>query len=269
MPKFWRLCKRGAGFGLVITGALLDWAWRVRRGKARESEWMNRWGRATLKALEIEVEQFGTAPKEGLLVANHLSYADIPLLAGCGAMRFVSKAEVKKWPIIGLLASVGGTIFLQRENRGEVRSVNEQIHRVLDGGEALAFFPEGTSTDGSKVLPFRSSLLAPAAELEAWVTPAWIEYEVSGGQAGEDVCYWGEMTFLPHFLKLLTLPEIKARVVFGTRRKSRDRKQLAQELREDVLELQERHGSASGEEPEKVRGRELGVPSQSMEPVQS
>jgi 1-acyl-sn-glycerol-3-phosphate acyltransferase len=98
-------------------------------------------------------------------------------------------------------------------------------------------FPEGTSTGGGRVLPFHSSLFAPAAQHGWPVTPAWIGYEVVDGSVEEEVAYWRDMTFLPHFLNLLGKRRVRAVVHFGEPLRNSDRKALARELHEAVIRL--------------------------------
>ena len=109
---------------------------------------------------------------------------------------------------------------------------------LVKAGVVVVVFPEGTSSDGQKVLPFFSSLLEPAVVCGCNVTPAFISYEVVDGVAADEVCYWRDMTFGLHFLNLLTKREIRAKVCFGkTHPAGKDRKKLSRELHQVVREL--------------------------------
>jgi 1-acyl-sn-glycerol-3-phosphate acyltransferase len=108
----------------------------------------------------------------------------------------------------------------------------------------LGLFPEGTSTGGDQVLPFHSSLLAPAEEHQWPVTPAWISYSIEDGSVADEICYWREMTFFPHFLNLLSKKRIQARVIYGKPLlPGLNRKEMARRLHEQVCQLKETHTS--------------------------
>lgn len=242
----WVAISRLARFLRAMGARLTEYFWRVRGHPERQPQWLQRTAQASLQALAIRVESVGTPPTNGILVCNHVSYVDIPALASVCPATFVSKAEVRRWPLFGLLARCGGTIFIQREKRTEVQHANEAIQERLGMGGLVVLFPEGTSSDGASVLPFRSSLLAPAVEGECLVTPAHISYEIDGGEPGREVAYWGDMTFGPHFLNLLTKTGVRCRVAWGQPRSGRDRKALAAALHQDVLDLARATPEATG-----------------------
>lgn len=199
---------------------------------------MHRWSPYFLRVLNVRVEISGRPPAHGLLVCNHLSYVDIPLLGTSCPMTFVSKQEVRSWPVIGWLTRCAGTLFVNRERKSDVTSVAAQFRPVIDGGLPVTIFPEGTSSDGHRVLPFRSSLLEPAAANGWPVSAAWIGYRIEDGSVGDEVCYWGDMTFFPHFLNLLSKREVRARVAFGPPLEpGLDRKEMSRRLHAEVVRL--------------------------------
>jgi 1-acyl-sn-glycerol-3-phosphate acyltransferase len=113
---------------------------------------------------------------------------------------------------------------------------------VVEAGVVVTLFLEGTSSDGSKVLPFHSSLLAPVEERDWPVTPAWIHYTLQDGTMSEDVCYWGDMTFFTHFLKMLTKKSIQAHVRFGAPMTGKPgRKELAKGLHAQVCRMKQEY----------------------------
>jgi 1-acyl-sn-glycerol-3-phosphate acyltransferase len=172
-----------------------------------------------------------------MLVCNHVSYLDMPALTTATEMIFLSKAEVRQWPLLGVLARAGGTFFVNRERRADVASLGPQFVPVIEEGVVVTLFPEGTSTGGDRVLSFHSSLLAPAAQ-QGWpVTPAHIRYEVEGGSVESEVAYWRDMTFLPHFLNLLGKRRVRAVITFGEALRHSDRKALARDLHRAVCGL--------------------------------
>ncbi len=237
-----RAALRLAGFLAVAVAALADFILRrCGRGVSARAAWQQTWARRFLQVLNVEVELRGALPESGVLVANHLSYLDIAALALACPMAFVAKAEVRHWPLLGWLARCGGALFVDRERRSDIARLAPHFAPVVHSGVVLAIFPEGTSTGGDRVLPFHSSLLAPAAEHGWPVTPGWIGYELEDGSVADEVCYWRDMTFATHFLNLLTKRRIRGVVAFGEPLRNTDRKELARDLHAAVCFLRERH----------------------------
>ena len=163
-------------------------------------------------------------------------------LLGVQPLVFVSKAEVRRWPVLGWLTACAGTLFLKREAKADILRVSESFASLIEAGVVVTIFPEGTSTDSRQVLPFRPSLLEPAAANGWRVSPAWIAYRLEDGSVGEEVCYWGDMTFAPHLLNLLSKKEIRAFVAYGEPvARGMDRKALALTLHGNVCALAQRH----------------------------
>jgi 1-acyl-sn-glycerol-3-phosphate acyltransferase len=230
------------GRGLALTVSLKA---RSRRAAA---EWLQRTAEGCRRILALEPRTFGPLPSRGLLVANHLSYLDIILLAALRPCVFVSKSEVRAWPVFGQCATLGSTIFVDRSRRGGVSGVVEQMREALADDLLIVLFPEGTSSGGARVLPFRSSLLEPALQLGCPVTAAAIGYAVDNGSVPDEICYWRDMTLLPHLLNVWSKPVIRASLRCGVPRpRGGDRKSLALELHDEVAAL---HA---------VSARELGV----------
>ena len=196
--------------------------------------------RRILRVVASRIEVTGPIPPAGLLVSNHLSYVDILLLGSLAPAVFVSKAEVKGWPVFGWFAALGGTVFVQRERRGQVGEVSDRIHSLLAEKHLVILFPEGTSSNGQAILPFKSALLEPAVGQKCPLSVAWVNYELRDGSVEQDVCYWGDMTFAPHFFKLLTKRRVTARVSFAEiKSPAADRKELAKQLHAAVTRLKE------------------------------
>ena len=199
---------------------------------------MQRHSRRLLRVVAASVSICGRIPTDGLLVSNHLSYLDILVLGSISPTVFVSKSEVRRWPLLGWITHLAGTLFIQREKRSDVARINEQAARVLDSGVLLVIFPEGTSSDGREVLPFKSSLLEPAVARRHALSVAHLSYEIEDGNPGRDVCYWGDMTFGGHLLKLLSKRRVAASVTFAAVGESPEcRKELARQLHSEVSRL--------------------------------
>ena len=201
--------------------------------------WVQRHARRILKTIfKLEASVEGPVPARGLLVSNHLGYLDIFVLASLAPAVFVAKREIKSWPVVGWLAQMGGTLFVNRERRAQVSRVNDQIEAALNRGALVVLFPEGTSSNGRTVLPFKSSLLEPAARTAHPLSVGAIQYAIRDGDVGDEVCYWGGHTFFPHLLHLLGQRAIRATIRFApVERTGADRKQLAQQLRGEILRL--------------------------------
>ena len=236
-----RRMRRLLRLSAAVVAALWDYHKLPRQatGMAR-AEWLQRTFQRGLRAIAVEVSVEGPLPRSGMLVSNHLSYLDIGVVSAAVACVFVSKAEVGGWPLFGRYASGAGTVYVQRERKGDAARANIGIAECLADGVPVALFPEGTTTDGSRVLRFHSTMLQPAIDDAAPVTPCAIRYEVEDGDAALEVCWWGEMKALPHIWNLLGKKAIRAQIIFGEPiRASGERKQFAAGLREQVLRLQE------------------------------
>lgn len=145
----------------------------------------------------------------GAVVANHGSWLDIFALNARKRIYYVAKAEVAGWAGIGWLARATGTVFINRDPREAVAQRALFIAR-LKAGHKLLFFPEGTSTDGRRVLPFKPTLFAafydPELKDEIWVQPVSVVYTAPAGQDPRFYGWWGGMEFAPHLLKVLAAP---------------------------------------------------------------
>jgi 1-acyl-sn-glycerol-3-phosphate acyltransferase len=226
------------GFPLVLLGRLLLLA--APRARARFTAGFFRcWARLVLGFLRVRVETSGRAPRPPfLLVANHLSYLDIPVLASCLPCVFVSKAEVRGWPLLGPICTALGTLYIDRKQRREIPRVMAEIDAALDRGLGVVFFPEGTSSRGETVAPFKPSLLELPVRLGRPVHHATLGYRTPPGEppAHETVCYWGNVPFARHALGILGLRSVLATVHLDPEPiREADRKLLAERLRAAVL----------------------------------
>lgn len=211
----------------------------------RRAEWTHRHARILCRIMNWNVTRSGAIPEAQIYGSNHLGYLDVVILASTTPVVFVSKAEVRHWPVVGRLATGGGTLYLQREKRGELTGVIRQFEEVARHGIPVVVFLEGTSSGGDSVLPFRPSLLAPAVEAGWQVAPVALDYAISKGTVAKDVAYWRDMTFVPHFFNLLSAERLDARVTYGAARSAgTDRKLLARQLHDEVVQL--RRPLASG-----------------------
>jgi len=239
---------RSACRALVLFLALLDVLARFTILRLRErhalslrqrANWLHSACRTIVRRLSMKVTVCGSLPIDGLVVSNHLSYLDILFFASVMPCIFVSKSEVLSWPLFGILARCGGTVFVERGRSHGVDETAREIADALAGGIPVVLFPEGTSTDGSTVLPFRTALLQPAITTRTPILTAAISYSLADGVEA-DLCYYGEITFLPHLLGALARKRVDARIVFEQEgRIYSDRKIAAQAAWQSVVSLRD------------------------------
>jgi 1-acyl-sn-glycerol-3-phosphate acyltransferase len=224
---------------LALLAARLVLAPAARRRERFTSWYFRRWSAAVLWLVGITVRVSGEPPAAPfLLVANHLSYVDILVLASRLGCVFVSKAEVRGWPLLGPICRTLGTIFIDREARRDIPRVIAAIERELGAGRGVALFPEGTSSAGRTVEPFKPPLLALATRLGRPVHYAALGYRTPPGEppACAAVCWWGGIPFARHAWGLLRLASAEATVRFAPETiLEADRKRLAERLRQAVL----------------------------------
>jgi 1-acyl-sn-glycerol-3-phosphate acyltransferase len=234
--------------GCLFLFAALDYVFLIfllgrRRSFAARARWFHFWAKVFMWIINGGVKFKGQPPKSGLVVCNHLSYADIIVLGSIFPLVIVSKSEVRNWPVIGPLTNCAGTLFIRRASKADVLRIGQEMKTVVDSGMVLALFLEGTTTTGEIVLPFHSSLLAPAEQNNWPVTPVWLHYHLSEGQVPEDVCYVGDATFFPHSLNMMKQKKsFEAFVSFGEPiTEKMDRKEMARELHMRVCRLKDDH----------------------------
>ena len=160
-----------------------------------------------LRVMGLRVNRVGTPMKmRGGVVANHSSWLDIFVLNAVQRVLFVSKAEVAKWPLIGMIARSVGTVFIERKQSHAAKH-RDTFQDRLGAGHRLLFFPEGTSTDGRRVLAFKPTLFAaffdPAVQAEAWIQPLTVAYSAPSNRDVRYYGWWGDADFFPHFFNVL------------------------------------------------------------------
>jgi 1-acyl-sn-glycerol-3-phosphate acyltransferase len=159
----------------------------------------------------------------------------IELGRACVHAFFVAKRDVARWPLFGWLAHSAGTIFVDRERRFGAQKSVDVIRNAIADGSVVVIFPEGTSSDGSTVLPFKSALLESAVQLRAPIAAASIDYALDGGSVADEVCYWRDMMLVPHLLNLFFKQEIRANYSFSPAAiRPGNRKEISRELRDEI-----------------------------------
>ena len=195
-----------------------------------------------LRCIGIELIVKGDAAVRGplLLVANHMSWLDITALHAARFCRFVSKADIKKWPFIGMLASGIGTLFIERESRRDAMRVVHRMTDSLRAGDVLGVFPEGTTSDGSGLLPFHANLFQAAIAANAPVQPVALQFiDTRTGQRSTSACYINDDTLVDSVWRALTTPSLAVVITFGEPQwaEGRDRRAWALAMRQAVADL--------------------------------
>ncbi|QKV52003.1 lysophospholipid acyltransferase family protein [Comamonas antarctica] len=200
------------------------------------------WARGLLPRVGVQLQVQGTPPANGpvLLVANHLSWLDIPVLHAARHCRFISKSDVASWPLVSTLARAAGTLFIDRGSRRDTLRIVRLMADALAQRDVLAVFPEGTTSDGGAMLPFRANLLEAAIQADAPVQPLGLRFiDPATGADSAAPIYAGDTTLLASVWRTISAPAIVARVVYGTPQtaQGRDRRAWAQDLQAEVERL--------------------------------
>jgi lyso-ornithine lipid O-acyltransferase len=237
-----RALRRAVALGLLLIFCLLRSWWMRLVGPdtlERRAQWNHSCAQMVIAALGIRLKITGTPPDRGLLVANHLSYLEVLIFGAALPCYLVSKAEIASWPFFGPLARAGGTLFVDRGSLASAEAVTREIAQRLKGPVPVLFFPEGTSSDGSKLLRFHSRLFTPAVEASIPVTAAAVRYVPDNGSAERNLCWFDDQEFLPHLWKLLGGPNFSAQIEFGEPRIYTNRRTAANETYAEIQAMRE------------------------------
>lgn len=171
------------------------------------------WHRRFCKILGLDIRIQGQPLDDNALwVSNHVSWLDIPGLGAHFPVYFLSKAEIEKWPIVGFLARISGTLFIKR-GAGDAGKITDQLVSHLDSGRNILFFPEGTTTDGQQLKRFFHHLFASAVETDTPVQPVVIAYLDEQGKPHADAPFVGDANFFPHAIGIFKAPKIVVNIL--------------------------------------------------------
>jgi 1-acyl-sn-glycerol-3-phosphate acyltransferase len=176
------------------------------------------WSRIALVALgirlELVVDPAATpiaASRGSLIVSNHTSWADVFVIAAVTPARFVAKSEIAGWPVIGMFARAVGTLFVTRARRHAVVEVNRAASQRLVSGQSVVIFPEGTTTDGSRLLRFHANLFQAGIDVAAPVVPLSLEY-LQDGRPSPAAAFIGDMTLVASMWRIVIAPRLTVRL---------------------------------------------------------
>ncbi len=211
---------------------------------AQRQDRVQAWARRMLQVLGLQWRVHGEPVASGpaLIVANHISWLDILALHAARHCRFVSKADVHHWPLIGRMATGAGTLYIERASRRDALRVVHQMADSLRAGDVLAVFPEGTTSDGQSLLPFHANLLQAAITADVPVQPVALGFvDTLTGERSLAPCYIGDDTLLGTLWRTLTGGPVTVVIRFGAPQAcaGRDRRTWAADLRAAVDQLRQ------------------------------
>jgi 1-acyl-sn-glycerol-3-phosphate acyltransferase len=219
LVRFFRSVIRSAKLVGVFLYASVELA--VTRPATREAraEWLHGFCARAMRRMGIAMRVEGEYPERGAVISNHLGYLDIVVFAALHRCVFVSKAEIRKWPVLGWMTTMSGTVYVERGRGGSAMRAKGGMQAAAEAGLPVVFFPEGTTSNGETVLKFHSGILALAIDSGEPVTAAYVRYRLTEdngpGVTVADVCYWDDTPLVLHIFRLLGLREIEVEVRFG------------------------------------------------------
>jgi 1-acyl-sn-glycerol-3-phosphate acyltransferase len=222
----------------TVTVYFQGWTMRERQ------QAVQRWAARLLVVAGIGLHVDGAPRAKGpvLLVANHISWLDIVVMHAAGYCRFVSKADVQRWPLVGRLATAAGTLFIERSSRRDTLRVVHRMRDRLVAGDVVAIFPEGTTGDGRDLLPFHANLIQPAISANVPIQPLALRFaEGVHGETSFAPSFVGDETLLGSVWRTLGATTLTAHVYYGMPEMpaGRDRRSWAQDLQETVERLRQ------------------------------
>jgi 1-acyl-sn-glycerol-3-phosphate acyltransferase len=231
--RAWRFCCLFIHLALGILEVATIFPWRKAAYRSRA---IQRWSQRMCRILHIEVSVHGSVHTATHGNAMLVSWIDIFVLDTATVARFVAKAEVRAWPLIGWLCAHTGTLFVTREKRQDTHRVNKEISNALAQGDCIAVFPEGSTTDGFDVIPFNASLLQPAVDAGASLAPVALRYYDYDGKRSDAASYVGEMSLIESIFRILAQREIKVRLDYlpAVSAIGRHRRELARDVQAQI-----------------------------------
>jgi 1-acyl-sn-glycerol-3-phosphate acyltransferase len=222
------------GYGLLLAVA---YPWFSLNSRRRI---LQRWSAGLLAVMNIRVTFAAKGEIQddhsGLIISNHVSWLDVFVLNSVIPMRFVAKSEVRGWPVIGWLCARAQTLFIERGKMRSAARINANMAELLQQGESLAVFPEGTTTDGAQVAHFHSSLLQPAIDAGSQVHPIAIRYQDRRGELSQDASYIDDVSLGRSIWRILCSPQLQVRLLLTPALDVRgvERRALALQARQQI-----------------------------------
>ena len=233
---------RGGRLALHLFYAVLLAVFYPRLKPAKRRRILKTWSRQLLDILNIGIRTEGQWPVRGeggyLVVANHVSWLDVFVLNTIYPSRFIAKAEIRNWPLIGWLCKRSNTLFIERAMRQNTASINQHISALLKQGICVGLFPEGTTTDGKQVGHFHSALIQPAIDAGAMLCPIALRYQDEAGKQSSTAAFTGEVTLSRSIWRVLCSPRLDALLALtpALSTAGENRRMLARAAQEAILQ---------------------------------
>jgi 1-acyl-sn-glycerol-3-phosphate acyltransferase len=191
-----------------------------------------------LDALGVRLRVAGTPPGAGLVVANHISWLDIYAINALVPTAFVAKDDVRGWPVIGWLSSRTETLFIERGSRSAAMRIKDRLTEQLQAGNCVALFPEGTTSDGTAVLPFHSALFQAPIDAGTAIAPIMVRYTGSDGQRSAAPVYIGDTSLWQCLRAIVRADGLIVHLSFlpGIDTDGIDRRRIAEQIRRRIAD---------------------------------
>lgn len=222
------------GYGLLLA---LSYPWMFHSSRRRT---LQRWSAELLKILNIHISITADDAlyylQPGIIITNHISWLDVFVLNAVVPMRFVAKSEVRRWPLIGWMCARVQTLFIERGKARDAARISGEMATVLQRGECFAVFPEGTTTDGTKVGAFHASLLQPAIDAGVQIHPVALRYQDAQGAHSTAAAYIGELSLIDSMWRIFVCHSLHVHLVAtpSLDAAGSDRRTLAQQARQQI-----------------------------------
>ena len=249
LMHFGRSVGRTLKLAAIFAYAALELIAKRPSTRRQRAEWLHQLCLRAIRWMGFAVRSQGPFPERGVVIANHLGYLDVVAFAALHRCVFIGKSEIRRWPLLGWMSTMAGTLYVHRGRGGSAGRAKQGMREASDAGIPLVFFPEGTCSLGNTVLPFHSGLLGEAIEAGQPVTAAYIRYRLTLDNGPHrslaDVCFWDDTPLVVHIFRLLSLRGIEVELCFAESPiafspvAATDRKIAAEEARAAVLELRD------------------------------
>ena len=226
----------------VFYGLFIAWLILPRVGKNQENLIISRWCRGLLSVLNIGIVTHGNMPDKKLgnamFVANHISWLDIFALNSLRTMRFVAKSDIRDWPVVGWLCEKSHTLFTERNRKQDAGRIVEITADSLRAGDCVCVFPEGTTSDGRELLPFKGSLIQAAIDARSQLWPVAIRYPDGDGGINREMAYYGDMSLTQSLRQILAQhsPIIELHFLPPIRTRGEERRSLSRSARQAICD---------------------------------
>jgi len=246
LVHFGRSVGRSLKLAAIFAFATLELIVKRPSTRQQRAEWLHQFCLRAIRWMGFAVHRQGPFPERGVVISNHLGYLDTVAFAALHRCVFVGKSEIRRWPLLGWMSTMAGTLYVHRGRGGSAGRARAEMQSVSQAAIPLVFFPEGTTSLGDTVLPFHSGLLGEAIETHQPITAACVRYRLTQDNGPclslANVCFWDNTLLVVHIFRLLALRGIEVELCFADSPiafspRASNRKIAAEEARAAVLQL--------------------------------